>query len=167
MSIAKVAVLSLMLGSPPVSMSAAAQCDITSLPCWDGGKCNIKFKNHTGEGTGHSTDELSQTSSAMNIQIRAIDSAGNKVGNSFKISAGASKTMNLDKKYNKGFNAIQLIPVANSVPDRATMSCSAVKNVLLGNGNCNVYFGYRKGEAGSSLGYSCDNGNVEGPGLNF
>lgn len=164
MSIAKLTAISLFFASPFAMGSTAAQCDITTLPCWDGGKCNIKFKNHTGEGTGDSTDDLSQTSSAMDIQIKAVDANGKKTGNSFKIIAGASKTMNLEKKYNKGFNEIRLIPVNNYKPDRATMSCQDVKKVLRGNGNCNVFFGYGKGQGGMGLGFSCDNGRVTGPG---
>ena len=56
---------------------ASATCDITQTKCWiNGGKCNIQFKNRTGDSGGSDgTSNLDQTSSAQTITVKAKDSS--------------------------------------------------------------------------------------------
>jgi hypothetical protein len=140
----------------------AAACDITSEPCWSNGKCNIKFKNHTGENNGDASGSpIEQSSAAQTIKVKALKENGKTAGNSFSITAGASKTMNLEKKYNKNFSRIR-VSSTNGITKALSMECSDIKAVLRGNGNCNIFHGYNTEET-FVLGYSCDNGEIDGP----
>ncbi|MFN3211802.1 MAG: hypothetical protein ACE37M_01740 [Henriciella sp.] len=141
------------------AIAPASACDITDLPCWDGGKCNIKFKNHTAKSSGEGDPSVSQSSSAQTIRVTAKTSDGKKTGNAFSITAGASKTMNLEKK--KDFSFVR-ITSENSGVHAISMQCGAIRNTLLGNGNCNIYYGFEP-SVRSTLAYSCDNGAVTGP----
>ncbi len=148
--------------------TASAECDISETKCAvNGGKCNIKFRNLTGDTNGSDgSSGLNQTYSAQTIVIKAIDDDGNRVGNKLQIVAGASKTMNVEKKANKknGFDAIRLTSQDFAPVDGADMSCDQVKAVLNGNGTCKVFHGVKSGSATHfSIGYQCDGGSVGGP----
>ena len=148
--------------------AASATCDITQTKCWtNGGKCNIQFKNKTGESGGSDgTSNLNQTSSAQTITIKAKDSNGDKTGNKLNIYAGASSTMNIEKKYKKGFDKIQISSTDINMVNSVNMSCEEVIAVLEGNGTCKVFHGVVTNSASSIayyLGYQCDGGNVGGP----
>ena len=140
-------------------MVPASACDITDLPCWDGGICNIKFKTRTGKSSGSGKSSVSQDSAAQTIRVTAKTSDGDKTGNAFSIPAGASKTMNLEKK--KDFSFIR-ITAGNPGVQALSVKCGAIRNTLRGNGNCNIYYGFEP-SVRSTLAYSCDNRAVNGP----
>ena len=155
------------LAAISVSPSAFAACDITQTKCWlNDGNCNIEFKNKTGDtGGSDGSSNLSQTSSAQTITVKARKSDKDKAGNKLTITAGASNTMNIEKKAKKDFADIQLMPSVKGV-NSTVMSCDHVQAVLDGNGTCKVFHGYSTNSATSSdryLGYQCDGGNVGGP----
>jgi hypothetical protein len=146
---------------------AAAQCDITKTKCWvQNGKCNIEFKNRTGDSGGSDgSSNLNQSSSAQTVTVKARKSNKDKAGNKLTIAAGASNTMNIEKKAKKNFADIQLLPSVNGV-NGTTMSCDDIVAVLDGNGTCKVFHGYVSNSTTKTkriLGYQCDGGNVGGP----
>ncbi|MEO1323241.1 MAG: hypothetical protein AAFV59_09570 [Pseudomonadota bacterium] len=148
--------------------AASATCDITQTRCWiNGGNCNIEFKNKTGDSGGSDgSSNLNQTSSAQTITVKAKDSSGDKTGNKLNIYAGASSTMNIEKKYKKGFEKIQISSTDLKGVNSSTMSCEEVIAVLEGNGTCKVFHGAVTNSASAIawyLGYQCDGGNVGGP----
>ncbi|MEL6831032.1 MAG: hypothetical protein AAFO63_12950 [Pseudomonadota bacterium] len=148
--------------------SAAAQCDITQTKCWiNGGKCNIEFKNKTGDSGGSDgSSNLNQTSSAQTVTIKAKDSSNDKTGNKLNIIAGASKTMNIEKKAKKDFDYIQLSSADFGAVNASKMSCEDVQAVLNGNGTCKVFHGAVTNSASAIawyIGYQCDGGKVGGP----
>ncbi|MEO0607481.1 MAG: hypothetical protein AAFY82_04570 [Pseudomonadota bacterium] len=165
MAFIKTALLSIAIGAGASALSAsvlsASACDLTDLPCWDGGKCNIKFKNHTAKSSGSGNSDVSQSSLAQTIRVTAKDSKGKKTGNAFSINAGASKTMNLEKKKDLSFVRIKTETSGVSI-DSLDMKCSALRDVLRGNGNCNILYGYDT-TVQWTLAYSCDNKTVNGP----
>ena len=146
-------------------------CDISQTKCaLNGGKCNIKFRNVTAnhEGSGGPTD-LSQRSYAMTIKVKALKANGNTAGNTLEILAGASKTMNIEKKANKNFAKIRIRSSSHRSEGGITMKCEAIKAVLNGNGTCKIFHGAPKDVSETlayQLGYNCDAGNVYGPGQN-
>lgn len=149
--------------------SASAACDISDTKCAvNGGKCNIKFRNRTGDSSGSDgSSSINQRSSAQTVVVKARKSNGSKAGNKLSIAAGASKTMNIEKKVNKDFQDIQISSQDNgNFVAKVTMSCEHVKAVLNGNGTCKIFHGQskiNKLEYDFSLGYQCDSGNVGGP----
>ena len=149
--------------------TASATCDISETKCAvNGGKCNIKFRNKTGDtGGSDGSSDVNQASSAQTVLVKAIDDDGNRVGNKLQIVAGASKTMNVEKKSNKktGFYAIRITSQDFSgAVDGATISCEQVKAVLNGNGTCKVFHGTFSGSITHfTLGYQCDGGKIGGP----
>lgn len=154
--------------SSPVAHAQDA-CDISQTKCaLNGGKCNIKFRNRTADnqGSGGPTD-LNQRSYAMTIKVKALKANGDTAGNVLTIDAGASKTMNIEKKANKSFAKIRLRSSSNRSEGGITMNCDAVKAVLNGNGTCKVFHGAPDDVSETfawQLGYNCDGGNVYGPG---
>ena len=147
----------------PVSY-AENVCDITNEKCWSNGKCNIKFKNKTGESSGYAKGTgVDQESLAQTITIKAAKENGDAAGNKLSITAGASKTMNIEKKYKKNFHHIR---VKSSTTDESiSIKCGDIKDILRGNGNCNISRGLRTDADGTSfytLAYSCDNTEVAG-----
>lgn len=155
---------SLVFASICITPPAIAVCDISKTRCMaNDGKCNIKFRNRTGESggsDGHSL--LNQSSLAMNIKVSARDQHGNKIGNKLIISAAASKSMNIEKKANKGFHHIRISPVSEPDVQAVSMSCDDINYVLDGNGSCKIFHGVRSSHGGA-LGYQCDGGNVRAP----
>lgn len=149
--------------------ASSEPCDISQTKCvLNDGKCNIKFRNVTGQssGSGNGTD-LSQRSYAVTIKVKAMKDNGNTAGNVLSIDAAANKTMNIDKKANKDFKNIKVTSVSNRTIAPVTLNCEAVKAVLNGNGTCKIFHGLRGNFADSfdyRLGYNCDAGNVAGPG---
>ena len=147
----------------------AQACDISDTKCAvNGGKCNIKFRNRTGDSGGSDgSSTINQRSSAQIVVVKARKGDGSKAGNKLKIQAGTSKTMNIDKKANKNFWEIQILSKDNgSIVHDVKMPCENVKAVLNGNGNCKVFHGQRqasRGEFNYYLGYQCDGGKVGGP----
>ena len=157
------------LVSAAIAPAASAECDISATKCAvNGGKCNIQFKNRTGDtGGSDGSSGLNQTSSAQTILVKAIDDDQDRVGNKLQIVAGASKTMNIEKKAGKknGFEGIKISSqdFGGSVGN-VTMTCAQVQAVLNGNGTCKVFHGVQSGSATKfSLGFQCDGGNVGGP----
>ena len=156
MKMYKAALLSFAL-TAGAGTASAETCDLTSLPCWENGKCNIKFKNHTGKSIGMGPTGVLQSSFATTIRVSARKDNGDKTGNAFSIIAGASKTMNLEKK--KNFSKVRVSAPGSSISG-ATLECPIIQSVLRGNGNCNIYYGERGSE--QTLAYSCDNREENG-----
>ena len=147
---------------------ASATCDISDTKCAvNGGKCNIKFKNRTGDtGGSDGSSNIDQTSSAQTVVVKARKDSGDKAGNKMTILAGASGTMNFDKKAKKNFDNVQVLSEANSgVVSAVKISCRDIKTVLDGNGTCKIFHGKKGTITGARfyLGYQCDGGNVGGP----
>ncbi|MEO1659937.1 MAG: hypothetical protein AAFR51_03030 [Pseudomonadota bacterium] len=150
---------------------ASAACDISQTKCaLNGGKCNIHFRNRTGDAGGSDgTSGLSQTSSAQTIIVKARDPSGNPTGNSLHIVAFSNKTMNITKKTHKknGFKTIKLASQDFGAQiASASISCDEVIAVLNGTGICKVFHGHTNTgqNDGDAIGYQCDGGNVGGPG---
>jgi len=163
MRIKKIA-LSFIIGGAGLSTMPASACDITSLSCWADGKCNIQFKNHTGEANGDgSGTSISQVSAAQTIKVKAEKSDGSKAGNKLTIAVNASNTMNMENKYKKKFSTIQ-VSSTNSITDGFSMTCNTVKKILNGNGSCKIFHGTTADSSNTFvLGYNCDGGKVRGP----
>ena len=158
-------IAALALTSLTLAPTAFAACDITQTKCWvNGGKCNIQFKNKTGDSGGSDGDSnLNQTSSAQTITVKAKDSSNDKTGNKLNIVAGASKTMNIEKKAKKGFEYIQLESADFGPVNYSRMSCEEVQAVLNGNGTCKVFHRKNSGDKTGPpfrLGVQCDGGNI-------
>ena len=150
-----------------LSPAAFAACDISETKCaLNGGKCNIKFRNVTGEDSGSAHGHpLKQTSLTQTIKVKALKENGNRAGNALTIYAGDSKTMNLEKKAKKNFAKIRMASPNMETVKSKTMSCDHVNAVLNGNGTCKVFYGYslyREHAFEYELGYSCDGGKVVG-----
>jgi pectate lyase len=162
-----IASASLILVSTMLSPIASATCDITQTKCWvNGGNCNIKFKNRTGDtGGSDGSSNLNQSSSAQTVTVKARKANKDKAGNKLTIIAGTSDTMNIEKKAKKKFVDIQLSPSVSGI-NSTVMSCEDVQAVLDGNGTCKVFHGYVSNSSTKVeryLGYQCDGGNVGGP----
>ena len=126
---------------------ARADCDTTANDCFKNGKCNIKFRNMTAETSGSSSKtKLTQRSMAQIIRVKAVKDNGKSAGNIINIESGTSKTMNLEKKYNKDFAKIRISAPTSAVTDGVTMSCADVNKVLAGNGTCKVFYGFRNND---------------------
>ena len=148
-------------------VAIAEGCDISQTKCaLNDGKCNIKFINQTGLNGKDSGTNLNRSSSAQTIRVKALKTNGKTAGNALSIDAGASKTMNLDKKANKHFDRIRISsPAMNSVTG-STISCASVQAVLNGNGTCKIFHGappYGEENVEYQLGYRCDSGEITGP----
>lgn len=150
--------------------TASADCDITTTKCYKNkGKCNIKFRNMTDKVGGSDSDSnLDQRASPQIIRVKAVKDNGKAAGNIINIEAGASKTMNIDKKWNKDFATIRMSSPNLANVDGVTMSCEHVLLVLNGNGTCKVFHGLRERRKDDrkykyQLGYQCDSGNLGGP----
>lgn len=151
--------------------TASADCDITTTKCHvNNGKCNIKFRNITDQATGSGKGtKLTQKSLAQQIRVKAVRDDGKAAGNILNIEAGTSKTMNIDKKYNKDFVQIRLSAPTFDTVNGITLTCNQVKAVLNGNGTCKVFNGstnLQMQSFRSQLGFSCDGGAVLGPTYN-
>ena len=154
----KLAIPAFLLMALMASTASAAVCDLTQLDCWGPGKkCNIKFRNETGEGSGSGGGTgLKQISEASVIKVSARKADNTRAGsNTLKISAGDSKHMNLDKK--KDFLKIRVTRETKFAGStRATLSCAEVKTTLNGNGICKAFVG--NNNMGKFLVVTC-NGN--------
>ena len=147
---------------------ASATCDISDTKCaLDGSKCNIHFKNRTGDtGGSDGSSNISQTSSAQTVVVKARKDNGDKAGNKLTIVAGAKNTMNFNKKADKNFEDVLISSQAyGGAVKSVAMSCEDVKAVLNGNGTCKIFHGQKAKSATVKffLGYQCDSGNVGGP----
>lgn len=151
-----------------ITPSAIAECDISQTKCaLNGGKCNIKFKNQTGLASGSGAgSSISQETSAQTVRVKALKDNGKSAGNALTIDAGASNTMNMDKKANKDFAKIRISsPVMNGVQS-ITMGCGDVRTVLDGSGTCKIFYGAGRDSGGGrldQLGYNCSGGDVVSP----
>lgn len=160
--------LALSLFSIAAVPAARATCDLSQTKCaQNGGKCNIKFRNQTAAASGSAGGtDLKQTSSAQTVKVKAVKDNGNSAGNSLTIDAGASNTMNMDKKAKKNFTKIRITSPAMTRVGGVTMSCTDIQAVLNGNGTCKVFHGepdYGAESLQYQLGYQCDGSNVAGP----
>ena len=163
--------LALSLSAALAAPTASAACDITTTKCHlNNGKCNIKFRNITDQATGSGKGtKLTQKSLAQQIRVKAVRDDGKAAGNILNIEAGTSKTMNIDKKYNKDFAQIRLSAPTFDTVNGITLTCNQVKAVLNGNGTCKVFNGstnLQMQSFRSQLGFSCDGGAVLGPTYN-
>ena len=164
---ALIACVSLLIAAP----TASAACDISQTKCAvNGGKCNIHFKNRTGDSDGSDgSSNIEQTSAAQTVIVKARkDRRGESatVGNKLSITAGASKTMNLDKKAKKDFHDIRIYSKDHGGTRSTVISCDEIKAVLNGNGRCKIFHGVRVNKnpnVNFYLGYQCDGGKVGGP----
>lgn len=160
--------LSLGLVAAGLPSAALAQCDISQTKCaLNGGKCNIKFKNRTGDSGGSDGGtNINQTSSAQTVAVKAKRNDGNKAGNKLSIPAGTSKTMNIENKAEKGFDYIEVRSADIGMVKASKISCGEIKTVLNGNGTCKAFHGGKSSQSGAFtfyIGYQCDGGNVAGP----
>lgn len=150
--------------------AAFAVCDISQTKCaLKGGKCNIHFKNKTGEATGSAGGTvLAQESGAQIIRVKAVKESGHNAGNALTINAGAQNTLNMDKKANKKFAKIRITSGGRWDVQGVSIGCENVKEILNGSGICKVFHGYGPNEYGvrtQQLGYRCDGGDVVAPTL--
>lgn len=148
--------------------AAFASCDISETKCaLNGGKCNIHFKNKTGESTGSAGGTvLSQETGAQIVRVKAVKENGNTAGNALTINAGAKNTMNLNKKSKRGFAKIRITSVGRWDVEGVTLGCENIKEVLDGSGICKIFHGYGPNGYGmdtQQLGYRCDGGDVVAP----
>ena len=140
---------------------AFAKCDITGLDCkGEGKKCNIKFKNLTGEGSGAGGGTgYKQVTLAANLKVTARAGDGSMQGNIFEITAGASKTVNLD---NKKFSQIKIHRETGrgmmTGNETTYLTCDHITSILNGNGSCKVFVGQTHGRKHTVA--KCDGGNV-------
>lgn len=158
----------LITGAIVTTPVARAECDISQTKCaLNGSKCNIHFTNRTADAGGlDGKSNINQTTAIQAVRVKAIDAKGDKVGNKLVIQAGDTKTMNLDKKAKKHFDAIHLrSDNAGFMFGASKMHCDDVVAVLNGNGKCKLFHGNRKtaGNLTTHIGYKCDGGNVGGP----
>lgn len=160
--------LALAAASAVFAPIASAECDISQTKCaLNDGKCNIKFRNQTGIGSGSAGGtKLDQTSSAQIIRVKAAKENGNPAGNVLTIEAGTSKSLNLDKKAKKDFARIRISSPTLASVEGVTISCEQVQTILDGNGTCKIFHGtpaYGAEKFDYQLGFSCDGGDVVGP----
>jgi len=155
--------------SAPAFAQTRSVCDISETKCVvNGGKCNIHFRNRTGDSGGSDgSSKLEQSSAAQAVQVKAIDKGGNRVGNKLVLQVNEKKTMNIDKKAKKNFAEIRI--KSDNAPGMyagSEISCEEIIQILNGNGNCKLFQGTRKGggQVQGTIGYQCDGGNVGGPG---
>ena len=141
---------------------ASATCDISDTKCaMEGSKCNIKFRNRTGDAGGSGKG---QTSSAQTITVKAIRDDSSKAGNKLTIVAGASNTMNFDKKAKNNFEDVVIMSTdLGGTVDATGLTCEGVKAVLNGTGKCKVYHRADHSKTSGfrfSLAVQCDGGNI-------
>ena len=107
------------------------------------------------------------TPSAQEVNVKARKRNGDKAGNKLIINAGASGTMNFDKKAKKNFQDVRLYSKMNrGHVGSIIMSCEEIVTVLDGSGVCKIFQGYRHNSKSSKeffLGYRCDGRSVYGP----
>jgi len=128
---------------PHTDSAPPTVCDLTQLDCWGPNKkCNIKFRNETGEGSGSGGGTgLKQISEASVIKVSARKADGTKAGkNTLSIAAGSNKHLNLDKK--EDFLTIKLRRMTKYTGStRTNLTCKEIKNTLNGSGICKVFVG--------------------------
>jgi hypothetical protein len=135
--------------------------EIQALKCWgDQDKCNIKFKNTTGLGSGSGGGTgYNQKAEASTVHISARKADEDKAGsNTLTISAGASNTLNLDKK--KSFDHIRVIRKDGWGFRKADIGCVDVKRILNGNGFCKVFVGSLDMKSANSTVVTCNSAKV-------
>ena len=143
-------------------------CDISAAKCAENGKkCNIHFRNRTGDSSGSAgSSRLTQESAAQAVQIKAIKKNGDRVGNQLVLQVNEKKTMNISKKANKDFAAIRIrSDNAPGLFKGSKISCEEIIQILDGTGTCKLFQGKEKvaGTTYRYIGYQCDGGNVGGP----
>lgn len=149
---------------------ASAICDISETKCAvRDGKCNIHFRNRTGDAGGSDgSSNIDQTSAAHTVKIKARkdkSEQSEQVGNRLTIPAGMKKTMNLDRKAKMGFHEIRIYS-QNKETRSIVMDCDVIKAILNGNGRCKIFHGVRYNihpAVNFYLGYQCDGGEIGGP----
>jgi len=141
------------------AVAPAQSCDWSDLPCAQKGKkCNIRFRNFTGRD--ESTCRGGTRSDASTVKVMAKDDKKNNEGNVLSILADASNTINLEKKKKSKTSSIV---VAGGGYDRGTLSCSDIRKILAGNGECKIYLKDTSYDTNLFTGYlffDCDGGNV-------
>lgn len=148
--------------------AANAECDISQTECaLNGKKCNIHFKNRTGDtGGSDGSSSLNQNSAAQAVSVKAVDEHNDKVGNKLIIQAWDKKTMNISKRAKKGFDGIRI--TSDNAPvmyNGSKIKCDDIVETLNGTGICKLFHGTRKqgGQVEGIIGYQCDGGDVGGP----
>ena len=155
--------------SSPAAAQSRSVCDISAAKCAQNGtKCNIHFRNRTGDSGGSDgSSKLEQCSAAQAVQVKAISKNGNRVGNKLVLQVNEKKTMNISKKARKDFAEIRI--KSDNAPGLyagSEISCAEIIQILNGTGTCKLFQGTRKsgGQVQGTIGYQCDGGNVGGPG---
>lgn len=142
---------------------ARAACDITDLKCWGPNKkCNIKFRNKTGEQSGFSHKDVKQMSKAITIYVKAMADDGERLGERQRLEAGDTRTINLDnrvklanqRKVTLSHIRISGLEFPVGTYD-ALLKCDTIRSVLNGSGTCVVFIG-----KDDKLHYKCDGGDV-------
>lgn len=145
---------------PHTDSAPPTVCDLTQLDCWGPNKkCNIKFRNETGEGSGSGGGTgLKQISEVSTIKVSARKEDNTRAGsNTLSILGGDNGHLNLDKK--KNFLKIRVIRETKFAGyTRINLSCANVKNTLNGNGICKAFVG--KNNMGKFLVVTCNDNAV-------
>ncbi len=159
------AAVTALLSSSAIAAIDIPLCDITNLPCLTPGKkCNIKFRNHTGEGSGSGGSTYNQVSRARTIHIRVRGTDGRKLGNQISITAGGKKTMDVGLRESDGIGNITIrVGKIGELSDESmtiAWSCQELKYVLNGKGNCKVFVFKKHGKYNAA--YSCNGSSIKG-----
>jgi len=159
------AAVTALLCSSATAAFALPLCNITDLPCLTPGKkCNIKFRNQTGEASGSGGNVYNQVSRARTIHIWVRDTNGRKLGSRMNITAGGKKTMDVGLRESDGIGdiVIKVDPVKDLSDEdfRLNLGCTEIRYVLSGKGNCKVFVYKKHGKYYSA--YSCNGSGIKG-----
>ncbi len=159
------AAVTALLSSSATAAISLPQCDITNLPCLTPGKkCNIKFRNQTGEASGSGGNVYNQVSRARTIHIRVRGTDDGQLGSQMNITAGGKKTMDVGLRESDGIGNITIrVGKIAELSDEAmviTMSCAEIKYVLKGKGNCKVFVFKKHSKYNAA--YSCNGSSIKG-----
>ena len=150
--------------APTFASAQTCYDQMKDLPCWESGsKCNIHFRNQTGENSGNGNEHYNQITAVKTVRVAALDYKRLAIGNAKKILAPQSATLNLEKK--KGFGSIHIKVLENdfALKEEVYMPCSDVLATLRGNGTCSVFIhGTTAFPEKLAVAYNCDGGNVRG-----
>ncbi len=142
-------------GARPALAASASACEITDLACWGAGtKCNIKFKNNTGDASGGGISH--QKSLAATIRVLAIKTDGTRAGsNTLTILDKASGTLNLDKKAD--FSDVEVYVSSGQFPGRMKIPCGEVRQILTADKACKIFVVEHNhdGQLFAYLAYNC------------
>lgn len=160
-----VIILLLAAGSAAAATSLP-RCDISGLSCFTPGKkCNIKFRNHTGEGSGSGGSQYNQVSAARTVVVSIRGTDGSRLGSKKEILAGDSKTVDVGMKQSEGIGEIRIRAKTDKAWSgdesvKVAMGCKKIKDILNGEGNCKIFMYKESGD--TNVAYSCNGGSIMG-----